>query len=225
MLSKFLSILSPRYRHTKQLARVVYSQIILQSRSPFFYTDLLIQDDFDGRFEILCLHGSIFLTALNEIAFSSTSYTIRRDYHRMSQAYFDAMFENLEFALREMGVGDLGVPRRIRKYMSGFQGRSLSYAKALKQKDNSEGDLVSVIMRNVYHATPEVLPEIPQKLAGYALTIYTKLRDNLYMQLSDPNMSCNSIADAVTKSFASFLPARQSLLREGPDPSYNERAA
>jgi cytochrome b pre-mRNA-processing protein 3 len=64
----------------------------------------------------------------------------------LAQAFFDAMFRHLDLTLREIGVQDLGVGRRIKIMAAGFHGRALAYREALA----GAAPLGDVLRRNAY---------------------------------------------------------------------------
>jgi cytochrome b pre-mRNA-processing protein 3 len=65
---------------------------------------------------------------------------------------FDAMFTDMDMSLREMGVGDLSVGRRVRAMWEAFNGRALAYEAALAAGDPAA--LESALVRNVWRGTP-----------------------------------------------------------------------
>ena len=72
----------------------------------------------------------------------------------LSQAFFDAMFRHLDLTLREIGVQDLGVGRRIKIMAEGFHGRALAYRAALAGQGATP--LAEVLRRNAYGGRPPV---------------------------------------------------------------------
>ena len=52
-----------------------------------------------------------------------------------------------DFTLREMGVGDLGIGKRVRKMSEAFMGRLLAYTESLERNDKTE--LALVLARNI----------------------------------------------------------------------------
>lgn len=197
MISRLFTLINPSYRRAKRRARRVFEGVMAQTRRPDFYTHFAIPDDFDGRFEVLSLHSALFLKALQVRAQSPQSGASARDYSKMSQAYFDVMFENLDYALREMGVGDLGVPRRIKKYMMAFHGRAKAYEAGLggansapdsstcdssradsshtdpstydsSPHDSPRHDLAAAIARNIYFGHEAAGAANSMALASYA---------------------------------------------------------
>ena len=126
-------------RETARQGAWIYNSIVEQARRPEFYESLDIADTMDGRFDLIVLHAGLYLPRLK---------LVRNDGKRLSQSVFDQMFANLEFNLRELGVGDMGVPRRMKTMLSAFYGRVSAYEAALR-----EGDAValrSALHRNIY---------------------------------------------------------------------------
>ncbi len=130
-----------RFRKDPQrdAGRALYGRAAEQSRRPEFYTGFGVADTVDGRFELLALH--VFLTLKRLSA--------EPEARRISQAVVDRFFEALDDSLREMGVGDLSVGKRIRGMAEAFYGRSAAYDAALAG-GAPEGALGEALARNVY---------------------------------------------------------------------------
>lgn len=141
-------------RETKQKARALYPLVVEQARQPVFYSDYGVPDTVDGRFEMIALHCFIMIRRFHEASEEKTG-----------QALFDVFFKSMDRSLREMGVGDLGVPKHMKRMMQGFNGRANHYEQALKS-GNTE-DLKQALIKNVY-GTIEV-PDINgvEALADY----------------------------------------------------------
>jgi cytochrome b pre-mRNA-processing protein 3 len=119
----------------------LYGAATSLARAPVFYIRFGIPDSNDGRFDALCLMLSLFL------------FRIQRDDPALAQAVFDLAFKDVERGLREAGVGDLGVPKHMKRMIAGFYGRSASYYDALEQDD--KGALAAVLSRNLYNGMSE----------------------------------------------------------------------
>ena len=72
-----------------------------------------------------------------------------RDEAKLAQAFFDVMFRQMDRTLRERGVGDLGIPRHVKRMMRGFKGRATAYDTALRAANDPEM-LRQALIRNVY---------------------------------------------------------------------------
>jgi cytochrome b pre-mRNA-processing protein 3 len=140
----------------------VYELIVTQSRRPEFYRDLAVADSLDGRFDMLSLHAMLVLRRLKQEPART---------HRFSQGLFDHMFKDMDMSLREIGVGDLSVGKRVKQMSSAFLGRIVAYEKGLSEGDEA---LVDALTRNVYR---EQAPEVAvlQRLADYVLRVDERL--------------------------------------------------
>ena len=150
-----------RGRDDEAVARV-YQLIVAQSRRPEFYRDLAVTDSLDGRFDMLSLHAILVLRRLKQEPARTG---------RFSQALFDHMFMDMDMSLREMGVGDLSVGKRVKQMGSAFLGRVVAYEKGLSEGDEA---LADALTRNVYR---EQVPEavILQRLTDYVLRVDERL--------------------------------------------------
>ena len=125
----------------------VYSAIVAQSRQPHFYADWGIPDTVTGRFDMISLHMALLFRRLRSEAGAQKNF---------SQAVFDLFFKDMDRSLREMGVGDLGVPKRIQKMGNVFFGLLAALSEAMDRPDHAA--LEAVLSRNVFgdHQGPQV---------------------------------------------------------------------
>jgi cytochrome b pre-mRNA-processing protein 3 len=117
----------------------VYSAIVAQSRQPRFYADWLVPDTVTGRFDMISLHMALLFRRLRAETGEQKDF---------SQAVFDLFFKDMDRSLREMGVGDLGVPKRIQKMGNIFFGLLAAMNEAM-DKGNAVA-LQAVLSRNVF---------------------------------------------------------------------------
>src|SRR6476620_11735781 len=82
----------------------VYGAIVSQSRQPIFYEKWGVPDTVTGRFDMISVHMALLFRRLRQEKKAGTEF---------SQAVFDLFFKDMDRSLREMGVGDLGVPKKI----------------------------------------------------------------------------------------------------------------
>lgn len=116
----------------------LYLVAVEQARQPFFYTELRVPDTVDGRFDMISAHVFLILRRLKAGGDMAQG---------TSQALFDAMFEDMDRGLREMGAGDLGVGRRVKAMVQAFYGRMAAYESAL---DKQDGSLADAVIRNIF---------------------------------------------------------------------------
>lgn len=148
----------------KAAAAGLYQSIVTQSRNPVFFTQMGVSDTMDGRFDVLTLHAALVLTRLRALG---------ADGAKLSQAVFDQLLLSLEEALREVGIGDVGVPKHMRKMVKAFNGRVHAYGSALAQGD---GALAVALARNVYRAGDSgAAPHEAEALAAYAAAMHAAL--------------------------------------------------
>ena len=95
--------------------------IVAQARSAAFYTDYGVPDTVLGRFDLIVLH--LVLARLDGDGSSARG---------IGQKLFDLFCPDLDANLREMGVGDLAVPRRMQNFGEAFYGRQGAYLAALQ---------------------------------------------------------------------------------------------
>lgn len=129
-----------RPRPTLTAGRALYARVVEQSRTPALYAELDAPDTVEGRFELYSLHVVLLLDRLRGAGDQAAE---------VSQALFDTYLSALDNALRELGVGDLSVGRKMRKLGEAFYGRCKSYEGALAVLPD-EAPLQALIARTVY---------------------------------------------------------------------------
>ncbi|MCR9214924.1 MAG: hypothetical protein NXI13_14495 [Proteobacteria bacterium] len=136
-------------------AATLYSAIVEQSRQPAFYLEGAVPDTVDGRFEMISLHSFLVMRHLKGKGEAAQN---------LSQAVFDQMFSDMDQSLREIGVGDLSVGKRVKEMAKVFYGRIVAYEAGL---DGGEESLEEALRRDLY-GTAENTPEGSiLKLADY----------------------------------------------------------
>jgi cytochrome b pre-mRNA-processing protein 3 len=142
----------------------LYQAAIDQARQVAFYADLAAPDTVEGRFELYTLHVVLLLHRLKGQGAVAAE---------TSQALFDAYVQALDDALREMGVGDLSVGKKMRKLGEAFYGRAKAYQAALEAGDRAA--LAALIGRTVYvdqnDAAADRLADYVQRSAALLATL------------------------------------------------------
>ena len=116
----------------------LYEQIVAAARQPAFYAHWNVPDTPIGRFEMISVHMVLFLHRIRGEA---------GDLQRIAQILTDEFFLDVDHSLRELGISDVGVPKRIKKLARMFFGRARSYSDALDSGDQVA--LAAAIARNV----------------------------------------------------------------------------
>lgn len=132
------------------IIRALYGMIVAQARSVAFYTSYGVPDTVEGRFDLIVLHLVLLLRRL-EGEGAASPVQGRRQGGGLGQELFDAFCQDLDDNLREMGVGDLAVPKRMRRFGEAFYGRRAAYSAALAAADGQE--LEKALARNIFEVT------------------------------------------------------------------------
>ena len=125
-----------------QLAKLLYVKIIHQSRDKRFYTKLSVPDTLDGRFELIVLHFFFVYNLLKE-----------KNKETLSEEITKIMFKDFDMSLREMGVGDLSVGKKIYFMNESLAGRIKAYKIAFKEGKKS---IYNALRRNIYGTLPNI---------------------------------------------------------------------
>lgn len=125
-----------RVDHQKEVGQALFRAIAAQARSAEFYTHFAVPDTIDGRFDLLALHGFLVMEGLKGCG---------KKGERIGTHLATSIFESLEEALRELGVGDMGISRRIKAMADAFYGRLSVYSAA-----EDEIEMQDALIRNLY---------------------------------------------------------------------------
>jgi cytochrome b pre-mRNA-processing protein 3 len=149
-----LNFLSPKDRGARERrAADLYAAAVAQARRPALYTDLAAPDTLDGRFELIVLHVHLLCRRLGGLGAEGAA---------LAQALFDTMFRDMDRNLRELGVGDPSLPRRIKAMIEAYYGRIRAYDAAFAAGGDA---LAETIARNVHNAP---VSEAARSMAAYA---------------------------------------------------------
>ncbi len=147
-----------RRRRHERLGYELYGAAVAAARQPVFYRDLGVPDTLDGRFDLVGLHVFLVIRRLTALPAPGPD---------VAQAVFDAMFSDMDFNLREMGVSDLVVGRRVKAMWEALHGRSTAYESAIAQGDAAA--LAEALLRNVWRGAEGIDPAAPARLAQLVL--------------------------------------------------------
>ncbi len=125
-----------RRAERKANAHNLYGSIVTLTRTPALYDVLKVPDTIEGRFEILVLHIFACLERLNGEAAP------------LAQDIVDMFFADMDTTSRELGVGDMAVPKKMRKLAAVFEERMTAYKSALE--DSSNKILMTELQNNFF---------------------------------------------------------------------------
>ena len=131
------------------------------------YTEGGVADTLDGRFDLIVLHVVPLMRRLRQCDEAG---------RQMSQALFDVMFDDMDQSLREMGVGDLRVGKRVKQMARAFYGRAMAYDQAFDRAPGTDRrrSIAEALERNVFNNDPPGAERV-QALAGYVETLLDAL--------------------------------------------------
>ena len=135
----------------------LYGAAVRAARDSWFYTALGVPDTLDGRFDLVGVHVFLLIRRLRSLPAPGPA---------VAQAVFDAMFHDMDVNLREMGVGDLSVGKKVRAMWEAFHGRAAAYEAAMADADADK--LATALRRNIWRDEGHE-PEA-RELAGIMLT-------------------------------------------------------
>jgi cytochrome b pre-mRNA-processing protein 3 len=153
----------------KRKALDLYGGVVTAARNPWFYGPGRVADTPEGRFELVALH--LFLVAERVKAHQP-------DGEALAQGLIEALVTDMDDCMREMGVGDLTVPKRVKRAAAVFYERAGVYRQALAEEapPSSADPLKDLLTRTL-------LPADPQPAFATALATYVRAsRDRLAIQ-------------------------------------------
>ncbi|MFN7169338.1 MAG: ubiquinol-cytochrome C chaperone family protein [Pannonibacter sp.] len=143
-------------RRTQPSEYALYGAIVAQSRKAAFYANLGAPDTVDGRFDMIILHAMLLFRRLQGEGKEAVA---------VSQSVFDIFFADMDGSLREMGISDNAVPKKVKRMAEAFFGRAAAYGAAIDAGDLNA--LAAAVDRNFF---PEnSTPAAAMALARYAM--------------------------------------------------------
>jgi len=137
----------------RELASRLHAAIIGRARAPEFFARFGVPDTLDGRFDLVVLHAWLALGRLREPSL-----------HEVSQRLTNMMFSAFDEGLRELGISDMGMGRRMKKIADAFYGRFKAYDEAA-----DETAMADALLRNLYRGE-EKHSDAATTLAGYVFS-------------------------------------------------------
>lgn len=175
------------------VAAALHGRIVEQARDAAFYRELAVPDSLDGRFEMIVLHAHLLLRRLRREG--------SRDSADLAQALFDRTFADLDEGLREMGVGDLGVARRIKSMATGFYGRMAAYDAGFAADPVA---LRAALRRNAFGTVPDVPAEAVAALEEYMRQADRSLSSQPYARLMEGRVDFPAVDDQGTRTLGTY---------------------
>ena len=156
----------------------LYGMIVAQARSPVFYDGYGVPDTVAGRFDMIVLHLALLLRQLRTVPADRQPIPI-------GQQIFDRFCRDMDDNFREMGMGDLAVPKQMRRVAEAFYGRAKAYEDALAADDALA--LEAAVARNVFGTAEPSLGA--RRLAAYIREAARGLSTNTYDAVSQASLA------------------------------------
>jgi cytochrome b pre-mRNA-processing protein 3 len=147
-----------RFAGRKKTVRQLYAATVARSREPVFFTMLGVPDTLDGRFDLLTLHAWLVLERLRDAGLVD-----------LSQGFMDTVFVGFDEGFRDMGAGDMGMGRRMKKLADAFYGRLSSY-----EGSADVASLSHALQRNLYRGAGDITHA--EAVARYARDARARLK-------------------------------------------------
>lgn len=151
-----------RRRDRRQVAERLYAATVLAARRPELYLDWEVPDTLRGRFEMTALH---LFAVLHRLVHDPG------DDPELARLVSEAFVADMDASLREVGVGDMSVPRRVKAFYASFAGRVRAYSHALAEGDEA---LASAVARNMLPDGAE--PRKAERLSTYLRAAVAAMR-------------------------------------------------
>ncbi len=137
-----------------EAAHRIYVAAVTQAREPAFYAELDVPDTLEGRFEAITAHIHLVLRRLGGGTEADQA---------LGQRVFDVMFTDMDQSMRELGIGDMAIPKRVKYLAQSFYGRAAAYDEGYARGDDVLRD---ALLRNLY-ATAEPAPAAVAAVSDY----------------------------------------------------------
>jgi cytochrome b pre-mRNA-processing protein 3 len=167
----FQHIFGRRRQISAAVTEDTYAAIVAAARQAPLYAHFMIPDTPLGRFESLSAHLVLFLRRTKDSAAPLPG---------LAQEIVDMFITDMDHSLRELGIGDAGVPKRMKKLSKMFYGRAEFYGKALDKGDAAE--LSAALLRNI-------MPDVSQWPEAQGLALYLISAEEALKKLDDASIA------------------------------------
>ena len=170
-----------RSRPERAMGRRLYAAAVEQARTPELYSLLGVEDRIDARFELYTIHVVLLLERLKGQGEEAGD---------VGQALFDTYLSALDDALRELGVGDLSVAKKMRRLGETIYARTRALSEAL-QPEAAPVALEAALAEALF---PEAGDARPERLAAYIRNARDRLAGQPLREVLDGNLQWPRIA-------------------------------
>jgi len=159
-----------RWRSGASNSEKLYGAIVAQARLPIFYQSLGVPDTLEGRFTLLSLHLFSVLHRLKAEGAEGTA---------LVQGLVDRFSQDMETVLRELGVSDLRIPKKMRGLAASSMGLLQAYDSAFAKGQSSLAAAITAALPD----NTENAELSSEALASYLLACATVLKQQTFASL------------------------------------------
>ncbi len=152
-----------RRNDNRRVVGLLYDALAAAGRQPALYEDMNVPDTVMGQFEMLAAHVILFLRRS-----SRGGEAVKA----VGQDIVDEFFLDIDHSIRELGIGDVGVPKKMKKFGRMFYGRAGAYGEALDAGDGAR--LAEALRRNIHPDKTGDCPDM-NPLARYLVEVESGL--------------------------------------------------
>jgi cytochrome b pre-mRNA-processing protein 3 len=178
-------------RTNRTLIDQLHGKIVAASRRPSHYLDLEVADTFEGRFEMVTLYSGLVIRRLTRLPGIGLE---------LAQELTDSVFRHFEIALREIGIGDVAIPKRLKRMGEAFYGRNKAYDEGLAAAASDR--LVRALARNVYGVEDLAFAPMAVRLARYVRAVADALERTPIEAFAAGNVEFPELEQDLAKSGA-----------------------
>lgn len=140
----------------------IYGSLVARARNPALYRDLNVPDTINGRFDMMVMHVFVLSHRLKDAGDAC---------RELSQGLFDAFLLDMDRGMREEGVGDTSVPKKLKKMTQVYYGRLRAYESPLEE--GNKPAIAEIINRNIFTGKND--DESADDLADYMLNLHVHI--------------------------------------------------
>lgn len=132
----------------KDIAHGLFTKIVTQARQPEFYETWQVPDTLDGRFDLIILHLSLVVDRF-EAQLQDKNRAHNKNIAIVIRYLQEVLFDNMDMSLRELGVGDMSVGKKVKIMAEAYYGRKKTYQEIIRSDDMAP-DFKASLLRNIY---------------------------------------------------------------------------
>jgi cytochrome b pre-mRNA-processing protein 3 len=149
-------------RRNREIVDALYAEIVERARQPRLFSAIGVADTVMGRFEVLAIHMFLALARLRR----------EPELAGLAQELVDRFVLDIDHSIRELGVGDQSVPKRMRKLTGVFYERVAAYDLALETRTRT-----ALAQALAGRALPAEDEDAAGRLAAYMLEENSRLAE------------------------------------------------